>query len=64
VELPAVELDDEVRTGPMSVDLEAGDEDVDSGEREVLLGAEAKEARLEPGLGPGEIRGRAAEEVT
>jgi len=63
VELPAVELDDEVRTGPMSVDLEACDEDVDSGEREVLLG-EAKEARLEPGLGPGEIRGRAAEEVT
>jgi hypothetical protein len=49
VELPAVELDDQPRVGPVGVDLVALDDGVHDGSRQPVLVAEAQEAALEAG---------------
>jgi hypothetical protein len=50
VKLPALELDNDVGTGPGHVDLIAGNPGVDLRRREPLVAAKTQEPRLQPGL--------------
>jgi hypothetical protein len=63
VKLPALELDNDVGTGPGHVDLIAGNPGVDLRRREPLVVAKTHEPRLQPGLRLGDAGRIEAEEL-